>query len=80
MTALLQALLFLLAAAAGTAVVLTRDPLHQALVAGLYGLVLGLLFLALAAPGVAISEFLVGAVAQPLLVLLTLARIRERQR
>jgi energy-converting hydrogenase B subunit D len=57
-------------------VVLARDPLRQAIMASLYGLVLGILFLAFQAPDVALSQTVVGAVALPLMILLALARVR----
>jgi energy-converting hydrogenase B subunit D len=72
----IQAGLLVLVAVGGTAVVLTRDPLRQALVAGFYGLVLSALFFALQAPDVALSEIVVGSVAFPLMILLALAKIR----
>ena len=67
---------FLLVAAAGTAVVLTRDPLNQAIVASFYGLVLGIMFFVYQAPDVALSQITVGAVALPLMILLALAKVR----
>jgi energy-converting hydrogenase B subunit D len=70
----LQMAAYLLVAAFGTAVVFTRDPLPQALVASLYGLLLTVLFLVLQAPDVAISEIVVGAVAFPLMIMLALAK------
>lgn len=63
-------------AAVATAVALTRDPLRQAMVASLYGLVLGVLFFAFQAPDVALSQTAVGAVALPLMVLLALAKVK----
>jgi energy-converting hydrogenase B subunit D len=66
----------LLVAVCGTCVVLARDPLRQALMASLYGLVLGLLFFVFQAPDVALSQTVVGAVALPLMILLALARVR----
>ncbi len=63
----LLAVLFLLTAAAGTGVVLTRQPRRQALALGVNGLVLSLLFMALQAPDVAFSELAVGTAAVPLL-------------
>jgi len=65
-----------LVAVCGTCVVLARDPLRQALMASLYGLVLGLLFFVFQAPDVALSQTVVGAVALPLMILLALARVR----
>ena len=72
----LQALLLVLVAAGGTGVVLTRDPLPQAIVAGFYGVLLALIFFVFMAPDVALSEIVVGAVAFPMMILLTLAKVR----
>ena len=72
----LEVAVFLLVAAAGTAVVLTRDPLNQAIVASFYGLVLGIMFHVYQAPDVALSQIAVGAVALPLMILLALAKVR----
>ena len=54
----LEVTVFLLVAAAGTAVVLTRNPVNQAIVASFYGLVLGIMFLVYQAPDVALSQIL----------------------
>ena len=67
----------MLVALGGTAVVLTRDPIQQTIVFSMYGLLLSLLFLALQAPDVALSEIAVGAAALPLILLVTLAKTRE---
>jgi energy-converting hydrogenase B subunit D len=72
----LEVAVFLLVAAGGTAVVLTRDPLDQAIVASFYGLVLGIMFLVFQAPDVALSQIAVGAVALPLMIVLALAKVR----
>lgn len=72
----IEVTVFLLVAAAGTAVVLTRDPLNQAIVASFYGLVLGIMFFVYQAPDVALSQIAVGAVALPLMILLALAKVR----
>jgi energy-converting hydrogenase B subunit D len=74
----LQVLALLFVAFAGTAVVLTRDPLSQVIVLGFYGIVLGIMFFAFQAPDVALSQIVVGAVALPLMVLLALVKIRRR--
>jgi energy-converting hydrogenase B subunit D len=68
--------LLVLTALTGTAVVFEREPVHQVMVLGVYGLVLSMLFLVLQAPDVALSQLAVGAVALPLLVLLALTKIR----
>jgi energy-converting hydrogenase B subunit D len=65
-----------LVAVCATSVVLTREPLRQAMVASIYGLVVGLLFFVFQAPDVALSQTVVGAVALPLMVLLALAKVR----
>jgi energy-converting hydrogenase B subunit D len=57
-------------------VVLARDPLRQAMVASIYGLMLGILFFVLQAPDVALSQTVVGAVALPMMILLALAKVR----
>ncbi len=74
-------LLLLLAALAGTGVVLSRDPRAQVFALAANGTVLTLLFFALQAPDVALSELAVGTAATPLLFLVTLAAVRiNRQR
>ena len=64
-------------AAAGTGVVLTRDPTSQIIAMSLFGLLLALFFLLMQAPDVALSQVVVGAVALPLMVLLAMAKIRR---
>jgi energy-converting hydrogenase B subunit D len=73
---ILEGGVFVLVAAAGTAVALTRDPLNQAIMASFYGLGLGIMFLVYQAPDVALSQITVGAVALPLMILLALAKVR----
>ena len=63
-------------AVCATCVVLARDPLRQAMLTSIYGLVLGILFFVFQAPDVALSQTAVGAVALPLMILLALARVR----
>ena len=70
---LLITLLFLLAAATGTGVVLTRTPRRQVMAMAVNGLVLALLFMALQAPDVTFAELAVGTAAVPLLFLVVLA-------
>ena len=78
--AVLQAVLLVLAGAGATAVALTRAPVRQVLVLSAYGLVLALLFLVFQAPDVTLSELAVGTVALPALLLLTLSRVRRREK
>lgn len=68
-------LIFLLTAASGTAVVLVRDPNRQIFAICANGLVLTILFTALQAPDVALSELAVGAAAVPLLFLVALMAV-----
>jgi energy-converting hydrogenase B subunit D len=74
-----RAALLVLVALGGTAVVLTREPLRQALVVGVYGLLLALLFFAVQAPDVALSQIVVSTVALPVMILLALARVRRHE-
>lgn len=75
----LQLAVLLLVALAALAVVTTRDPLRQAMVASLYGLILGILFFVWQAPDVALSQTVVGAVALPLMILLALAKVKDEE-
>lgn len=68
-----------LVAAAGTVTVFTPDPARQAVTLSVYGLCLGMLFLVLAAPDVTLSEVAVNAAVVPLIVLLTIRRIRRSE-
>jgi energy-converting hydrogenase B subunit D len=72
-----QAVALTLVAVGGTAVVLTRDPLRQAIVTGLYGLLMAAVFLSFRAPDPALSEIVVGTIGLPIMILLTLDRVRE---
>jgi uncharacterized MnhB-related membrane protein len=76
----LQAVALALVAIGGTAVVLTREPLKQVMVLGVFGLLLAILFFLFQAPDVALSQIGVGGVALPLMILLALARIRAEEK
>ena len=80
MTAAVQFASMLAVGLLGTLVVLSRRPESQAIVFSMYGLALTVLFLVLQAPDVALSELVVGAVAYPMMIYLTLARVRRRER
>ncbi len=64
----------------GTAVVFARDPMRQAMVVGVYGFMLAVVFFIFQAPDVALSEIVVSTVAIPMMILLALAKIREHER
>jgi energy-converting hydrogenase B subunit D len=77
----LVGMLLLATGATATAVALTREPNRQALVLSAYGLVLGVLMVALQAPDVALAQVAVGTAIVPLLVVLTVAKVdRELER
>jgi energy-converting hydrogenase B subunit D len=74
-----QGLILAMVAAGGLAVVLTRNPLHQAVVVSFYGILLALMFFFFQAPDVALSQIAIGALALPLMILLALAKIRRKE-
>jgi uncharacterized MnhB-related membrane protein len=76
----LQLVILILVAAAATAVVLIRAPVRQVVALSAYGLLLALMFLAVQAPDVTLSELAVGAVVLPILLLLTLAKVGRREK
>jgi uncharacterized MnhB-related membrane protein len=76
----LQTVCLIAVAVAGTATVLTRDPLRQALSSGVLGVTLAVMFLAFGAPDVALSQIVVAGIAVPVMVLLALAKIRVTDR
>ena len=75
----LQIAVLLLVAAGATAVVLIRVPTRQVIALSGYGLLLAILFFVFQAPDVTLSELCVGAVALPMLLLLTLGKVRKRE-
>ncbi len=75
----LQITLLILVAADATAVVLIGAGIRQVLMLSIYGVLLAVLFLAFQAPDVTLSELVVGAVALPIILLLTLAKVRKRE-
>ncbi len=66
-----------LVTATATAAALTREPVRQALVLGLLGLELAVLFTVLQAPDVALSQLAVGGALTPLLIVLTVRKVRR---
>ena len=75
----LQATALALVAAGGLGVVLVRDPLRQAMMAGVFGMALAILFFVFEAPDVALSQITVGGIILPALIRLALAKVREEQ-
>ncbi|MFI5794498.1 hydrogenase subunit MbhD domain-containing protein [Streptomyces sp. NPDC051677] len=80
MTDALIVVALLLVAGAATVAVATRDPVRQALVLAVLGVALAVLFTVLQAPDVALSQLAVGSALTPLLLLLTVRKVRRRAR
>ncbi|MFE9557616.1 Na(+)/H(+) antiporter subunit B [Streptomyces sp. NPDC006692] len=78
MTDALIVIALLLVAASATAAVAVRDPARQALVLAVLGLALAVLFTVLQAPDVGLSQLAVGAALTPLLILLSVRKVRRR--
>jgi uncharacterized MnhB-related membrane protein len=72
----LLAITLTLVLAGGVAVVFTRNVQRQAVTLSVYGLLMTLLFVLLSAPDVALSQVVVGTAIVPLMVLLTIRKIR----
>jgi energy-converting hydrogenase B subunit D len=64
----------------GGALVLARDPLRQALILGIYGFALTVMFFVFQAPDVGLSEIVVSSVGLPVMVLLALRKVHEQDR
>ena len=69
-----------LVAASGLCVALVQDVLRQAMLYGIFGLALVVLFLVVQAPDVALSELAVSTVAFPLVIVAALATVKRRER
>lgn len=76
----LIAVVLLLVAATATAAVATRDPARQALVLSVLGVVLTVLFTVLQAPDVGLSQLAVGSALTPLLIMLSVRKVKRRAR
>ncbi|WP_033319034.1 Na(+)/H(+) antiporter subunit B [Streptomyces yerevanensis] len=74
------AVALLLVAATATAAVAVRDPVRQALVLAVLGVALALLFTVLQAPDVALSQLAVGSALTPLLLLLSVRKVRRQRK
>ena len=68
-----------LVAVAAVAVVLSDDPARQAVILSVFGLLLAVLFVAMSAPDVALSQIGVGTAIVPLMVMLAIRKVRDRQ-
>ena len=79
LTVALQLVALCLLAVLGPGVVLTRDPVRQAIAVSFFGLVLAATFFLFRAPDVALSQLVIGAVALPLMILLALTKVKNRE-
>ncbi|MGN9762383.1 hydrogenase subunit MbhD domain-containing protein [Streptomyces sp. SD31] len=68
-----------LVAVCATVAVAVRDPVRQALVLAVLGVVLAVLFIAVQAPDVALSQLAVGGALTPLLQLLSVRKVKRRK-
>jgi len=75
---LLQWAVLLLVAISAPGVVLSRDPKCQVVTLSFYGLICALMFFIFQAPDVALSQITIGAVMLPLMILLTLTKMRRQ--
>jgi uncharacterized MnhB-related membrane protein len=75
----LLATMLTVVAVVGGLTVLIREPVRQAIMAGVLGLSLAALFFALQAPDVGLSEIVVGGAGIPIMLLLAIAKIRGQQ-
>jgi uncharacterized MnhB-related membrane protein len=73
----LQVVALVVVAVAGTVTVAVRHPVRQAVVSGVFGLTLALLFFVFGAPDVALSELAVASIVVPVMVLLTLSKLSD---
>lgn len=69
----------LLVAGCATVAVLVPDPVRQALVLAVLGVALAVLFTVLQAPDVALSQLAVGGALTPLLLLLSVRKVKRRK-
>lgn len=76
---ILQVTVLVLVAAGALVVIRTKDRTRLVLVLSAYGMLLAILFFAFQAPDVALSELTVGAIALPLILLLTISKVRRHQ-
>ena len=66
-------------ALAAVVVVMTDDPARQAVTLSVFGLLMAVLFAAMSAPDVALSQIGVGTAIVPLMVMLAIRKVRDRR-
>lgn len=62
-----------------TAVVVIRNTTYQAIILSLYGFILATLFLIFHSPDVAMAQGVVNGIIIPLVILFSLAKVRDRE-
>jgi uncharacterized MnhB-related membrane protein len=75
----LQIVVLTFVALVAVAVVLTRRPARQAVVLGVYGLLLTIMFFSLQAPDVALSALAISTVGLPVMLLIALAKVNQQE-
>ena len=75
----LQVAVLVAVAVGGGAVVVAPNALRQALVLGIYGLALTMLFFVFQDPDVALSEIVVSTIGLPVMVLLALRKVHQQE-
>ncbi|HKU68572.1 MAG TPA: hydrogenase subunit MbhD domain-containing protein [Candidatus Baltobacteraceae bacterium] len=75
---LLQIVLYVLVAFLGAAVVFSKRPVNQLFIYTAFGMTLAILFFALHAPDVGLSEVAVGTLAVPIMVLVALMKTGDK--
>jgi uncharacterized MnhB-related membrane protein len=75
---LLQIVLYVLVAFLGSAVVFSKRPVNQLFIYTTFGMSLAVLFFALHAPDVGLSEIAVGTLAVPIMVLVALMKTSDK--
>lgn len=78
--AVMQAIMLILIAGAGAAVVFTRKLINQAIVSSFFGLLLSIYFFTVHAPDVSLAAIVVGAVGLPLMILMAMARVHAEKK
>jgi uncharacterized MnhB-related membrane protein len=79
MTKVLQVGILVLVMGGAALVATARGRVRQVIALSAYGVALAVLFRTVRVPGVTLSELVAGAVALPLILLLTIARVRWRR-
>lgn len=69
----------LVAVIAATAVIFIKNTTYQAIILSLYGFILATLFLILHSPDVAMAQGVVNGIIIPLVILLSLAKVRDKE-